>query len=220
MSFKIMLVCLSLTFSLSAQAQLGSLLKGVLGDNSQETTTSQSTSTTSSTVQGLTSVFKNLIGMTSVSNNSLKGDWSYENPAVVFESDNLLKKAGGSMMTGTAEKTLQKYLSKIGFVPGKVELSFDGDKSFTMKIGSRNISGTYSINDNEITLERKGLINRPITANLSVVGSEMQITFKADKLLEFMTKIASMTNNSTLNMIGNLASGYDGMQLGFQFKRK
>lgn len=29
-----------------------------------------------------------------------------------------------------------------------------------------------------------------------------------------------MTGNSTLNMIGNIASGYDGMQLGFQFKKK
>ena len=48
----------------------------------------------------------------------------------------------------------------------------------------------------------------------------MQITFKADKLLDFLTNITTMTGNSTLNMIGNIASGYDGMQLGFQFKKK
>ena len=48
----------------------------------------------------------------------------------------------------------------------------------------------------------------------------IQITFKADKLLEFFTNISSMTSNGTLNLVSKLASGYDGMQLGFQFKRK
>ena len=99
-------------------------------------------------------------------------------------------------------------------------MDFDGDSTYTMLIGSKSISGTYTVQDNEITLQRKGLLSRPITANLALKGDEMQITFKADKLLEFMTNIVSMTNNSTLDMIGNLAGGFDGMQLGFQFKRQ
>lgn len=166
------------------------------------------------------SIFQNLIGTAKVENSSLKGDWTYESPAVVFESSNLLKKAGGSLMTNTAEKTLQKYLAKIGFEEGKVDISFDGDSTYTMTIGSRNSTGTYTVQDNEITLKRKGLLSRPVTANLALKGNEMQITFKADKLLDFLTNITTMTGNSTLNMIGNIASGYDGMQLGFQFKKK
>ena len=168
----------------------------------------------------LGSIFQNLIGTAKVENSSLKGDWTYESPAVVFESSNLLKKAGGSLMTNTAEKTLQKYLAKIGFEEGKVDISFDGDSTYTMTIGSRNSTGTYTVQDNEITLKRKGLLSRPVTANLALKGNEMQITFKADKLLDFLTNITTMTGNSTLNMIGNIASGYDGMQLGFQFKKK
>ena len=168
----------------------------------------------------LGSIFQNLIGTAKVENSSLKGDWTYESPAVVFESSNLLRKAGGSLMTNTAEKTLQKYLAKIGFEEGKVDISFDGDSTYTMTIGSRNSTGTYTVQDNEITLKRKGLLSRPVTANLALKGNEMQITFKADKLLDFLTNITTMTGNSTLNMIGNIASGYDGMQLGFQFKKK
>ena len=168
----------------------------------------------------LGSIFQNLIGTAKVENSSLKGDWTYESPAVVFESSNLLKKAGGSLMTNTAEKTLQKYLAKIGFEEGKVDISFDGDSTYTMTIGSRNSTGTYTVQDNEITLKRKGLLSRPVTANLALKSNEMQITFKADKLLDFLTNITTMTGNSTLNMIGNIASGYDGMQLGFQFKKK
>ncbi len=89
-----------------------------------------------------------------------------------------------------------------------------------MRIGSRTSTGTYTVRDNEITLKRKGLLSHPATANLALKGKEMQITFKADKLLEFLTNIATMTGNSTLNMIGNIAAGYDGMQLGFRFKKK
>ena len=202
MSLKWIVVCCGLLFTTTASAQLGNLLKNVLGGN-KGTETQQTETEEKGNVLG--SIFQNLIGTAKVENSSLKGDWTYESPAVVFESSNLLKKAGGSLMTNTAEKTLQKYLAKIGFEEGKVDISFDGDSTYTMTIGSRNSTGTYTVQDNEITLKRKGLLSRPVTANLALKGNEMQITFKADKLLDFLTNITTMTGNSTLNMIGNIA---------------
>ena len=146
----------------------------------------------------------------------------YESPAVAFESSNLLNKAGGKFIANTLENTLQKYLEKIGFTEGKVEMSFDGDSTFQMKIGTQTIEGIYSVNENELSMKRKAILlnARPVTANVAVKTDNIQITFKADKLLEFFTNISSMTSNSTLNLVSKLASGYDGMQLGFQFKRK
>ena len=217
MSLKLIALCCAMLFTTTASAQLGNLLKNVLGGNKTTESTQTDSSQTGSIIG---SIFQNLIGMSAVESESLKGNWTYESPAVVFESSNLLNKAGGKLMANTSEKTLQKYLAKIGFEEGKVNLEFDGDSTYTMLIGSKSISGTYTVQDNEITLQRKGLLSRPITANLALKGDEMQITFKADKLLEFMTNIVSMTNNSTLDMIGNLAGGFDGMQLGFQFKRQ
>lgn len=218
MSLKLLLLGVGMLFSMSADAQITNLLKNVLGNTKTETSSDDTTSETQS--GGIVSLFKNLIGTAKVDGSSLKGNWSYESPAVVFESENLLKKAGGSLITSTAEKTLQKYLRKIGFEEGKVSISFDGDESYTMKIGTKSINGTYTVADNEITLQRTGLLSQPIKANLALQGNEMQITFKADKLLEFLTKISSLTENSTLNLIGNIAGGYDGMQLGFQFKKQ
>ena len=218
MSLKLLLLGVGMLFSMSADAQITNLLKNVLGNTKTETSSDDTTSETQS--GGIVSLFKNLIGTAKVDGSSLKGNWSYESPAVVFESENLLKKAGGSLITSTAEKTLQKYLRKIGFEEGKVSISFDGDESYTMQIGTKSINGTYTVADNEITLQRTGLLSQPIKANLALQGNEMQITFKADKLLEFLTKISSRTENSTLNLIGNIAGGYDGMQLGFQFKKQ
>ena len=126
MSLKWIVVCCGLLFTTTASAQLGNLLKNVLGGN-KGTETQQTETEEKGNVLG--SIFQNLIGTAKVENSSLKGDWTYESPAVVFESSNLLKKAGGSLMTNTAEKTLQKYLAKIGFEEGKVDISFDGDST-------------------------------------------------------------------------------------------
>lgn len=213
MSLKSVLVCLSMAFSLNSHAQLTDILKsvasGAAAQNSQTTTAGE----------GIKSVLQNLIGTTTLNASSVKGTWTYESPAVVFESSNLLKKAGGSLVAGTLEKKMQTYLTKIGFAPGKVEITFDGNGKYTMKIGSKNSSGTYAIEGSEITLTRTGLLNHPVAANVAVVGNEMQMTFKADKLLEFFTKISNMSTNTTLSTISSLAGGYEGMQIGFQFKK-
>lgn len=220
LNLKTVLVCLSLLFTVNAQAQLGNLLKNVLGSGTANS--EQAETTTENKVGGLVSLFQNLIGKDKVDNSSLKGEWIYESPAVAFESSNLLNKAGGKFIANTLENTLQKYLEKIGFTEGKVEMSFDGDSTFQMKIGTQTIEGIYSVNENELSMKRKAILlnARPVTANVAVKTDNIQITFKADKLLEFFTNISSMTSNSTLNLVGKLASGYDGMQLGFQFKRK
>ena len=220
LNLKTVLVCLSLLFTVNAQAQLGNLLKNVLGSGTANS--EQAETTTENKVGGLVSLFQNLIGKDKVDNSSLKGEWIYESPAVAFESSNLLNKSGGKFIANTLENTLQKYLEKIGFTEGKVEMSFDGDSTFQMKIGTQTIEGIYSVNENELSMKRKAILlnARPVTANVAVKTDNIQITFKADKLLEFFTNISSMTSNSTLNLVGKLASGYDGMQLGFQFKRK
>lgn len=220
MNLKLILVGLCMAFSVNAQAQLGNLLKNVLGGgNSSE---QQTEASTAEKVGGLVSIFQNLIGKDKVDNASLKGEWVYESPAVVFESSNLLNKAGGTFLANKLENTLQNYLSKIGFEQGQVELSFDGDSTFQMKIGSKTFEGYYEVNENEISMRRKSLLiqSRPVTANVAVKSDNVQITFKADKLLEFFTNIASMSSSGTLSLVSKLAGGYDGMQLGFQFKKK
>lgn len=54
------------------------------------------------------------------------------------------------------------------------------------------------------------------------IGS-MQLSFKADKLLDFISKILSIAgnsaNNSTINTIVSLANNVDGMYLGLTLER-
>jgi hypothetical protein len=43
--------------------------------------------------------------------------------------------------------------------------------------------------------------------------------FNADKLLDFIGKVSSSSNNSTLAAISAIAQQYDGMKLGFELKK-
>ena len=83
LSLKWIVVCCGLLFTTTASAQLGNLLKNVLGGN-KGTETQQTETEEKGNVLG--SIFQNLIGTAKVENSSLKGDWTYESPAVVFES--------------------------------------------------------------------------------------------------------------------------------------
>lgn len=185
------------------------------------TETALTTSTTSDLLtDGLSGLFKNLLGTKSLSASSVKGTWTYESPAVVFESSNLLQQAGGTLITNKLENKMQKYLDKAGFVAGKVTITFDGNNAYSMTVGNNVIEGTYTVEGSNITLTRNSLLSHPMTANLSLQINAMQITFQADKLLDFVTKMSSLTANTSLSLIGTMVKGYDGMQLGLQFRKQ
>lgn len=174
-----------------------------------------------SAVQGVVSgLLDGLIGTGTVKAETLAGTWNYEKPAVAFESSNLLKKAGASVMANTIENKLQTYLTKIGFTAGKASFTFTQEGEFTMNLKGKSVTGTYTVEGSTITFQRKSLLNtKPMTANVKVVGKEMQITFKADKLLNFITNFASGSSITGLQTVGKLAEGIDGMQLGFKFSK-
>ena len=210
-------VCICMLFATNASAQ--SLLNKLKSTVSSTTSSSSDSSTGSSVLGSLSSALGNLIGTSSVSASSISGDWSYTSPAVAFESENLLKSAGGSVVANQLESKMETYLEKVGFEEGKVKLNFDGESSFTLTINSKDVTGTYSISESTISFSRSGL-SKSVSANISLSGNDMQITFEADKLLDFISSIASLSSSSILSTISSLADSYDGMQLGLEFEKE
>jgi hypothetical protein len=120
--------------SASAQINLGNLGKVV-----------------SSAIGGsdLTSI---LTGKNNVTVETLTGTWSYQEPAVIFESSNLLKQAGGKVAASVIEKKLATQFAKVGITPGKFMVAFTQDGKFTTyKAGQATTSGTYSVSGSKIT---------------------------------------------------------------------
>jgi hypothetical protein len=176
-----------------------------------------------------------LLGQGKINGYNLIGTWSYTEPAVVFESENMLTNVGGVAAGKAAQKKLQTYLDKIGFTAGKVKITFKEDSTGTVTYGTKNIPFKWSIQDSDLTINLAGNSLSKYTSSLNLskftsfkmncklgIGS-MQLSFKADKLLDFISKILSIAgnsaNNSTINTIVSLANNVDGMYLGLTLER-
>ncbi|HIS10380.1 MAG TPA: DUF4923 family protein [Candidatus Avibacteroides excrementipullorum] len=197
--FLVLSVCFAVMGVMTANAQgLKDLLGGKLGD------------AVGDIVGGLT---KQGIDVT--------GTWVMSGSSCQFESDNLLKKAGGAVMADKLSDELDKLLEKIGIDKGDFSYTFNSDSTFTSKSKLGNKKGSYSVNAEESTLTLKyigGLMKSTCTVKTS--ADEIQMLYDADKLKELITNIAGKSNINALELLGSLMEQYDGCMLGFKFSRQ
>lgn len=149
------------------------------------------------------------------------GTWVMSGSSCQFESDNLLKKAGGAVMADKLSDELDKLLEKIGIDKGDFSYTFNSDSTFTSKSKLGNKKGSYSVNAEESTLTLKyigGLMKSTCTVKAS--ADEIQMLYDADKLKELITNIAGKSNINALELLGSLMEQYDGCMLGFKFSRQ
>ena len=78
----------------------------------------------------LGSVVKSLVSTDKVEISDLKGTWKSVAPAIVFKSENLLQKAGGTAAEAAIEKKLEKYYKAAHMEDFTITFE-DGDK-YTM----------------------------------------------------------------------------------------
>lgn len=201
--FKSLAMGIMLMASVSANAQinLGSLGKVV-----------------SSAIGGsdLTSI---LTGKNDVTKETLTGTWSYQEPAVIFESSNLLKQAGGKVAASVIEKKLATQFAKVGITPGKFMITFTEDGKFsTYKNGNATTSGTYTISGSKITFSYlEGSAN--VSGYAQFDNNSLSLTFDSSKLLDVVGKVSKYSGNSTLSTVSSLAKSFDGMKSGLAFTK-
>lgn len=155
------------------------------------------------------------------------GSWEYSGPAVKFTSDNMLSNAASSLVSGQIEDKLGQYIQMIGIKEGSFGYTFSQDSTFTTTFLNQEINGTYSIQENEEGSEiqlRYGKNSKLdlLTMRMKIyVGTEKtQFLFNADKLLDFLGKISSSSDNALMKSLTALTSSYDGLLLGFEVTRK
>lgn len=155
---------------------------------------------------------------------NLSGTWIYTKPAVRLEGDNALKNVAASVAAGELEKKLKSYCAKVGIVEGMFTYVFNNDSTFSNALKKKTWKGTYSINPEEKTVELRYTLGRKLkvttlTAHVVISGNQLSLLFNADKLLDFLSKVSSISDNTTLKMVNKLASEYDGMKLGFELEK-
>ena len=157
----------------------------------------------------------------------IKGTWDYSGTAVKFTSDNMLASAASTLASSQVESKLNEYLQKIGLKEGTFSYTFNADSTFTNTFLKQTLKGTYSIvkgNGGDTLQLKYGKSEKLdfLTLNTTVdIGTDKtEFLFNADKLLDFIGKISSSSNNSTLESLTALTSNYDGLKIGFQVKKQ
>lgn len=187
----------------SAQSVLSGLLNKVTGSEASSTIANAVTS---------------ILGSKKVSQSTLVGTWSYESPAIVFESDDIANKLGGSLLSSKGEELMSTQLKKLGVQPGKVVVTFNSDSTYTCKLGSKTTKGKYSVKDATLTLTKLGFTT--MKTNVKVTGKEMQLAVEADKLLSLVSSFGNVAGSvSGLSSLTSFIKGYDGMQVGMKFQK-
>lgn len=193
--------------SANAQVNLGDILGGLSG--------SSSSSNGSDLISGLTSIFSS---NKQASASNIVGTWSYDSPAIVFESDNLLSKAGAAIAAKKIESKLQTTLSKYGITEDKFTITFNADSTFTESIRGKKYSGKWEVKDKKLVLSY-ALKKMEITTQKE--GNKLMFVTDATKLLSLMQTLGAKTaTNSSLSTITSLAKNIKGMKVGLALKKK
>lgn len=202
------------------------LLKGAAGNKSEqtdeqtETTADSNASSSNSLISGLIGFVQDATGLNKITEQDLVGTWNYVEPAVSFQSDNLLNKAGGAAAATVVVDKLKPYYEKIGLQHYSV--TFNEDKTFEMGVGKIKVKGVYAKNeDNTFALEVQvmGKTIKTITSYITRSGSGMSMTFDASSLITLVNTVSSLTGNSTLKGLSSLLNSYDGMTVGFKLAK-
>lgn len=191
----------------NAQVNLGDILGGLSG--------SSSSSNGSDLISGLTSIFSS---NKQASASNLVGTWSYDSPAIVFESDNLLSKAGAAIAAKKIESKLQTTLSKYGITEDKFTITFNADSTFTESIRGKKYSGKWEVKDKKLVLSY-ALKKMEITTQKE--GNKLMFVTDATKLLSLMQTLgAKAATNSSISTVTSLAKNIKGMKVGLALKKK
>lgn len=162
-----------------------------------------------------------LLGQSNVEVKDLAGSWTYAKPAVSFQSDNLLKQAGGLVAAQAVENKILPYYKQFGV--DKMTMTVDKDGQFVINV--RNIpakgviekdsDGNFSFNFQALGTYKIGKIKAYVVKS----GSNIDITFDVTKAMEIATKLLSSTGNSNLSALSSLLGGYDGLCVGVELAK-
>lgn len=209
-------LCTALIFSSQANAQLnlGNILKNVVSGTKDKTETnnSQDENKNGSIISTITNIFS---GNKVATKDKIIGTWVYEEPAIILSSDNNLKNIGGKLAASTIENKLKDKLEGYGLTKGCVKMTFDESGNFTQTVMGKELKGTYTIEDKNITLKYGGKVSQ-IIGTTQLDGNNLLIVMDALKLLKYVNVLGDISQNATLKTATSLLGSMDGLECGLK----
>ena len=149
---------------------------------------------------------------------SLVGDWTDAEPAIQFETQSFLDKAGGVVASQTVADNIAPYFNILGFKQGNLSISLREDNTCTYTLGGKTYQGTYDYDDENKKITLKTPLFPLPAAYISVAEDQMALTFDSSKILTLIQALGMVSKDQTpVSAVSTLASSYDGMKTGFTF---
>lgn len=185
------------------------------------TSDSSDSSTDKNTGNVLEDILNTVMGKTPLTYKNMEGTWNFNKSAVAFETDNLLKKAGGAVVASQVQAKLDESTKSLGITSTNTTFTFHADSTYSAKIRGVKISGKYTIDPQTKTVKMNYLMGVANMNAVAVVSTrDMKLLFDADSFLKLMKFISQFTNNTSIEVLGKMADMYDGMLMGFDLKKQ
>lgn len=168
----------------------------------------------------LSGIVDGVISKSNLGVNDICGEWTSQGSAVSFQSENLLKKAGGTAVAGAIESQINPYYEKLGL--NNAVLTINPDSTFTLKAKLFSLSGTVStLGDGAFNFNFKALGKIPLGSVKTFVqksGKNLDVMFDAKKLKTLVSSLSKVLNIKILDTAASLLDSYDGLCIGFSMK--
>ena len=158
-------------------------------------------------------ILYDVIGYNKLSQADLIGNWQYYQPGCAFTTENLLAKAGGHVAATKAKEDLAPTYQKLGITSANTYFQFAENGQFAGKIDGQPLSGTYTFNASDQSIQLKTLL-LTIKGYVNRNPQGISLLFESKKLLSVLQTISAVSGNSTLSSVGELTKNYDGIRLG------
>ena len=160
----------------------------------------------------LDNVLSGLFRSSPLTQRELIGTWSYTGSDAVFESENLLAQAGGTVIASQIESKVDTQLAKYGIKKDVTRFTFNHDNTFTVSMGGRKFGGTYKFDEKNRTLTLSTMMGL-MTLSPKVARTAGGITL-AGGISSFLGQ-----SNTQMSMLSSIISNYSGLHIGLQMKR-
>ena len=155
---------------------------------------------------------------------NLTGTWRYVNPALQLKHDGALMNVAGTAATSELEGKLKDFLARAGVQEGLFGYVFAEDSTFTSDLKGVKLKGTYEAHEAEGTVTLRYKVAKwdalSLTADVVLTGERLTLLFEADKLLDFLAKVSSISGGTVMQAVNKLATTYEGLMLGFDLEKE
>ena len=222
---KILLALVALFVATAPAVKASTDIRDLLGSLAGGGASSDSGQGTSALGGALGGLISGLLGNGQLTEADLAGVYAYKEPAITFESDNLLQQAGGAAIAAPIVNKLAPYYEKAGMK--KLVVTLTPEKNFEFTLGKVKLSGTFerdstqsSSNTFIFNFKALGKIKfGKLNADVQKTPGGLIITFDATKLLSLINTVSKLTGQQTLQAAASFLNSYEGLNCGFSLTK-